>query len=231
VNRKRKKKKKEKRKMRLTIKLDWLDPMQVLSVLLSTRVRDFMCACADAGLCLIQIEPFVPFPRGHGGLGALRGARLGHGAHGVDGAASGPLVAVTLVGVKVPHKNYARSGVPTRWKDVNCTERRLVGVEAPAFKAWCDGFPNPKIFVEVVSCGRMYGFGAYIEWLRAKQASETSETKKAYGSGEANDAKKASGSLKHLSAFMWLMRKVFGEDTLVRVHNTDVPFFHIKKAL
>ena len=29
---------------------------------------------------------------------------------------------------------------------------------------------------------------------------------------------------------MWLMRKVFGEDTLVRVHNTDVPFFHIKKA-
>ena len=152
----------------------------------------------------------------------------------------GPAVAVTLVGVKVPHKNYARSGIPTRWKDVKCTERRLVGVGAPAFKAWCDGFPNPKIFVEVVSCGRMYGFGAYIEWLRAKEASETNDAngsndaKKAYGSGEASDAKKsgeASGSLKHLSAFMWLMRKVFGEDTLVRVHNTDVPFFHIKKAL
>jgi hypothetical protein len=137
---------------------------------------------------------------------------------------SAPRVAVTLVGVKVPHKNYARSGIPTRWKDVKCTERRLVGVEAPAFKAWCDGFPNPKIFVEVVSCGRMYGFGAYIEWLRAKQARETSD------SNGSNDAKKASGSLKHLTAFMLLMRKVFGEDTLVRVHNTDVPFFHIKKV-
>jgi hypothetical protein len=209
--------------MRLTIKLDWLDPSQVLSVLLSTRVRDFMCACAAADRFLIQIEPFVPFPRDHGAPrhGARRGARLGHGAHGADGAVSGPLVAVTLVGVKVPHKNYARSGIPTRWKDVKCIERRLVGVEAPAFKAWCDGFPNPKIFVEVVSCGRMYGFGAYIEWLRAKQAREIND---------ANDAKKASGSLKHLTAFMLLMRKVFGEDTLVRVHNTDVPFFHIKKV-
>jgi hypothetical protein len=147
---------------------------------------------------------------------------------------SGPLVAVTLVGVEVPYKNYTRSGVPTRWKDVKCTEMRLVGAEAPAFKAWCDGFPNPKIFVDVVSCGRMYGFGAYIEWLRAKKASETNDAKKAYGtgeSGESNDAKKANGPLKHLSAFMWLMRKVFGDDTLVRVHNTDVPFFHIKKAL
>jgi hypothetical protein len=186
-----------------------------------------MRACAAADRFLIQIEPFVPFPRG---LGALQGAR--QGAVGPWGHV-GPLVAVTLVGVEVPHKNYARIGVPTRWKDVKCTERRLVGVEAPAFKAWCDGFPNPKIFVEVVSCGRMYGFGAYIEWLRAKEASETND---ANGSGDAkkangsNDAKKASGSLKHLSAFMWLMRKVFGEDTLVRVHNTDVPFFHIKKV-
>jgi hypothetical protein len=221
--------------MRLTIELDWLDPMQVLRVLLSAEVRKFMRACAAADRFLIQIEPFVPFPRGHGGLGALRGARLGHGADGADGAdgAMAPLVAVTLVGVKVPHKNYTRSGIPTRWKDVKCTERRLVGVEAPAFKAWCDGFPNPKIFVDVVSCGRMYGFGAYIEWLRAKQAREindangSNDAKKANGS---NDAKKASGTLKHLSAFMWLMRKVFGEDTLVRVHNTDVPFFHIKKA-
>jgi hypothetical protein len=146
---------------------------------------------------------------------------------------SGPRVAVTLVGVEVPHKNYARIGIPTRWKDVNCTERRLVGVEAPAFKAWCDGFPNPKIFVEVVSCGQMYGFGAYIEWLRAKEASETNDAKTANGSSDAkksNDAKKASGSLKHLAAFMWLMRNVFGKDTLVRVHNTDVPFFHIKKV-
>jgi hypothetical protein len=230
--------------MRLTIELDWLDPSQVLRVLLGEEVRDFMCACAAADKFLIQIEPFVPFPRGHGGHGpprhgALRGARQGPLGH---GAVSGPLVAVTLVGVKVPHENYTRSGVPTRWKDVKCIERRLVGVEAPAFKAWCDGFPNPKIFVEVVSCGRMYGFGAYIEWLRAKQAREARETndaKKANGSsdakkaGEANDAKKAygaSGSLKHLTAFMLLMRKVFGEDTLVRVHNTDVPFFHIKKV-
>lgn len=217
--------------MRLTIKLDWLDPSQVLSVLLSTRVRDFMRACAAADRFLIQIEPFVPFPRDHGGLGALRGAREGHGAHGADGAVSGPLVAVTLVGVEVPHKNYARSGIPTRWKDVKCTERRLVGVEAPAFKAWCDGFPNPKIFVEVVSCGRMYGFGAYIEWLRAKQAREINDAKKSNGSGEGNGPSEANGTLKHLTAFMWLMRKVFGEDTLVRVHNTDVPFFHIKKAL
>ena len=224
--------------MRLTIKLDWLDPSQVLSVLLSAEVRKFMRACAAADLCLIQIEPFVPFPRG---LGALRGAprhgaRQGPRGRGAHGAVSGPLVAVTLVGVKVPHENYTRSGIPTRWKDVKCTEMRLVGVEAPAFKAWCDGFPNPKIFVEVVSCGRMYGFGAYIEWLRAKQARETNDAKKANGSNDArkakksNDAKKSSGSLKHLSAFMWLMRKVFGEDTLVRVHNTDVPFFHIKKA-
>ena len=226
--------------MRLTIELDWLDPSQVLRVLLGEEVRKCMRACAAADRFLIQIEPFVPFPRGHGARqGALRGARHGPRGHGTDGA-DGPRVAVTLVGVKVPHKNYTRSGIPTRWKDVKCIERRLVGVEAPAFKAWCDGFPNPKIFVEVVSCGRMYGFGAYIEWLRAKQAREareTSETKKAYGSNDAkkaSDAKKAygaSGSLKHLTAFMWLMRKVFGEDTLVRVHNTDVPFFHIKKAL
>ena len=221
--------------MRLTIKLDWLDPSQVIRVLLGEEVRDFMRACAAADKFLIQIEPFVPFPRGHGPPrhGALRGARQGPLGH---GAVSGPLVAVTLVGVKVPHENYTRSGVPTRWKDVKCTERRLVGVEAPAFKAWCDGFPNPKIFVEVVSCGRMYGFGAYIEWLRAKEARESNDSKKVNGAGEAgeagesNDAKKASGSLKHLSAFMWLMRKVFGEDTLVRVHNTDVPFFHIKKV-
>lgn len=217
--------------MRLTIKLDWLDPSQVLSVLLSAEVRKFMRACAAADRFLIQIEPFVPFPRG---LGALRGAPR-HGARqGPRGpTVSGPLVAVTLVGVKVPHENYTRSGIPTRWKDVKCTERRLVGVEAPAFKAWCDGFPNPKIFVEVVSCGQMYGFGAYIEWLRAKQARESNDAKKAgeaSEAGESNDAKKASGSLKHLSAFMWLMRKVFGEDTLVRVHNTDVPFFHIKKV-
>jgi hypothetical protein len=217
--------------MRLTIELDWLDPMQVLRVLLGTEVRKFMRACAAADMCLIQIEPFVPFPRG---LGALRGARQGarQGPRG-HGAMSGPRVAVTLVGVKVPHENYTRSGIPTRWKDVNCTERRLVGVDAPAFKAWCDGFPNPKIFVEVVSCGQMYGFGAYIEWLRAKKASETNDAKKAGEAGESNgsgDAKKAGGSLKHLAAFMLLMRKVFGEDTLVRVHNTDVPFFHIKKA-
>jgi hypothetical protein len=213
--------------MRLTIKLDWLDPRQVLRVLLDEEVRKFMRACAAADRFLIQIEPFVPFPRGHGAPrhGALRGARHGPRGHGTDGAVLGPLVAVTLVGVKVPHENYARSGVPTRWKDVKCTERRLVGVEAPAFKAWCDGFPNPKIFVEVVSCGRMYGFGAYIEWLRANGSSD------ANGPNGAGDAKKASGSLKHLTAFMLLMRKVFGEDTLVRVHNTDVPFFHIKKAL
>lgn len=223
--------------MRLTIKLDWLDPSQVLSVLLSAEVRKFMRACAAADLCLIQIEPFVPFPRGLGALqGALQGARLGPRGPRGRGAVSGPLVAVTLVGVKVPHENYTRIGVPTRWKDVKCTERRLVGVEAPAFKAWCDGFPNPKIFVEVVSCGRMYGFGAYIEWLRVKQARETNDAngsndaKNAKKAGEANDAKKSSGSLKHLTAFMLLMRKVFGEDTLVRVHNTDVPFFHIKKA-
>jgi hypothetical protein len=223
--------------MRLTVELDWLDPRQVLRVLLGEEVRDFMRACAAEDRFLIQIEPFVPFPRGPmGHHGARRGAREGPRGH---GAMSGPRVAVTLVGVKVPHENYTRSGIPTRWKDVNCTERRLVGVEAPAFKAWCDGFPNPKIFVEVVSCGRMYGFGAYIEWLRAKEASETNDAKKAGEageagesgeSGEAGDAKKASGSLKHLTAFMLLMRKVFGEDTLVRVHNTDVPFFHIKKA-
>ena len=213
--------------MRLTVELDWLDPRQVLRVLLGTEVRKFMRACAAADRFLIQIEPFVPFPRGPVGHHAGHGARQGalRGAHGAVGPwGRRPLVAVTLVGVEVPHKNYARIGVPTRWKDVKCTERRLVGVEAPAFKAWCDGFPNPKIFVEVVSCGRMYGFGAYIEWLRAKEARETND------SNGSNDAKKASGSLKHLSAFMWLMRKVFGEDTLVRVHNTDVPFFHIKKV-
>jgi hypothetical protein len=147
---------------------------------------------------------------------------------------SGPLVAVTLVGVKVPHENYTRSGIPTRWKDVKCTEMRLVGAEAPAFKAWCDGFPNPKIFVEVVSCGRMYGFGAYIEWLRTKEASDAKKANGSNGPGESKKSGEASvtkeEALKHLSAFMLLMRKVFGEDTLVRVHNTDVPFFHIKKV-
>ena len=184
----------------LELELDWRSPRQVLGVLLGARVRGFLGACAAAGLCLIQIEPFVPFPQG----------RLGP-------------VAVTLVGVKAPHAkaphaNYAKG--PTKWSEIECVEVRDK-YHGPAFKAWCTKFPNPKIFVDVVSCGQMYGFGAYIEWLRAKQAREIND---------ANDAKKASGSLKHLTAFMLLMRKVFGEDTLVRVHNTDVPFFHIKKV-
>ena len=206
--------------MRLTVELDWLDPRQVLRVLLGAEVRDFMRACAAADRFLIQIEPFVPFPRGPVGHHAGHGARQGPRGR-------RPLVAVTLVGVEVPHENYTRIGIPTRWKDVNCTEVRD-RYHGPAFKAWCRGFPNPKIFVDVVSCGRMYGFGAYIEWLRAKKAREINDAKKSNGSGEANGHKEE--ALTHLTAFMLLMMKVFGKDTLVRVHNTDVPFFHIKKA-
>jgi len=64
----------------------------------------------------------------------------------------------TLLGVAVP--DYAKS---PDWGDLNCKEMSAGG---PSFKTWCSRFPNPKIFVEVVSCKQMYGFGAYIEWLR-----------------------------------------------------------------
>ena len=73
--------------MRLTVELDWLDPVQVLRELLGTRVRKFMRACAAADRFLIQIEPFVPFPRGHG---ALRGARLGPRGRGAMSAPQSP---------------------------------------------------------------------------------------------------------------------------------------------
>ena len=189
--------------MRITLELDWRSPRQVLGVLLGARVRGFLGACAAAGLCLIQIEPFVPFPQG----------RLGP-------------VAVTLVGVKAPHENYADG--PSKWSEIECVEVRDKH-HGPAFKAWCTKFPNPKIFVDVVSCGEMYGFGAYIEWLRATCCAESNKSDTlGFPSGFRIIAQRK--ALTHLAAFMVLMWRVFGSNTLVRVHNTDVRYFHIKRV-
>ena len=189
--------------MRITLELDWRSPRQVLGVLLGARVRGFLGACAAAGLCLIQIEPFVPFPQG----------RLGP-------------VAVTLVGVKAPHENYADG--PSKWSEIECVEVRDKH-HGPAFKAWCTKFPNPKIFVDVVSCGEMYGFGAYIEWLRATCCAESNKSDNTEARREAK-RKAQRKALTHLAAFMVLMWRVFGINTLVRVHNTDVRYFHIKRV-
>ena len=189
--------------MRLTLALDWRSPRQVLGVLLGARVRVFLGACAAAGLCLIQIEPFVPFPTGR----------------------RGP-VAVTLVGVAVPREHYDKGKGPSKWSDIECVEVRDK-YHGPAFKAWCTKFPNPKIFVDVVSCGQMYGFGAYIEWLRATCCAESNKSDNTEARREAQ-RKAQRKALTHLAAFMVLMWRVFGSNTLVRVHNMDVRYFHIK---
>ena len=60
----------------------------------------------------------------------------------------------------------------------------------------------------------MFGFGAYIEWLRLKIARHSRHSRHA---------------VRHFAAFVELMRSVFGEGTRVLVHNTDVKYFHIKK--
>lgn len=199
--------------MRLTLEMDWRKPSQVFGVLLGARVREFLGACAAAGLCLIQIEPFVPFPTGP----------------------RGP-VAVTLVGVAVPHEDYDKGKGPKKWSDIECLEVRDK-YHGPAFKTRCTKFPNPKIFVDVVSCGQMYGFGAYIEWLRAtcrgesKKPAHTEAQREAQRKAQREAQRKAQRkALTHLAAFLWLMWRVFRSNTLVRVHNTDVPYFHIKKA-
>ena len=123
----------------LELKLDWRNPPKVLEALLSQEVRTFLDSCKSAGRCLIQIKPFVPFPSGQ----------------------PGP-VDVTLVGVAVPTNHYGGRG--TKWSELDCVETR--DIPGPAFKTQCKSSPNPKIFVDIVSCRKMYGFGAYIEWLR-----------------------------------------------------------------
>jgi hypothetical protein len=135
----------------LELKLDWRNPPKVLEALLSQEVRAFLDSCKSAGRCLIQIKPFVPFPSGQ----------------------PGP-VDVTLVGVTVP--DYAMS---PNWDELNCVEMAVFG---PFFKTACSGkFTNPKIFVEVVSCRKMYGFGAYIEWLRENATKMDAVAYKALG--------------------------------------------------
>jgi hypothetical protein len=166
----------------VTVKIDWRNPKQALGVLLGEDVRRFLVSCAAADRRLVQIDPFVPFPSGR----------------------RRP-VAVTLVGAVVPHASYARG--LCRWSQIECEE---VGDKdhGPVFKTKCPSFPNPKIFVRVASYKKMYGFGAYIEWLAAR----------------------ASKRVLHFAAFVGLMRRVFGSNTRVRVHNTDVQYFHIKRA-
>jgi hypothetical protein len=172
---------------RLTVTIDWRDPVSALRVLLGSDVSRFMRACAAADLRLIQLEPFVPF---------------------ASGPEPGP-VAMCMVGAAVP-RAFRPSSVGT-WSQLTCVETGN-GHHGPVFKTRCGPFTNPKIFVRVASYNGMFGFGAYIEWLRRKNSRELRGL-----------------AVRHFRAFVELMRSVFGEGTRVLVHNTDVKYFHIKK--
>lgn len=183
---------------RLRVTLDWRDPASALRVLLGSDVRRFMRACAAADRRLIQIEPFVPFG---------------------PGPAPGPAT-MCMVGAAVPRAFLPSSDGPgpsgpgpsgpsatPTWSQLTCVETGN-GHHGPVFKTRCGPFANPKIFVRVGSYNGMFGFGAYIEWLRLRIARR---------------------AVRHFAAFVELMRSVFGEGTRVLVHNTDVKYFHIKK--
>ena len=82
----------------------------------------------------------------------------------------------------------------------------------PEMKYQCPKFPKPKIFLRLARFGGLFGFGAYVEYLRY--------TAKRYG--------RAAAAWYH-ARLVGLMRRVFKRG-LIQVHGTDVAYFHMKHA-
>jgi hypothetical protein len=96
-----------------------------------------------------------------------------------------------------------------QWRDLDCETVRTRG--APSLKHGCGAFPNPKIFMRLVTLGGLYGFGAYIVWLRRTAATQSG----------------ARLALRYHTRLVGLMRAVFLDGQII-VHNTDVRYFHLK---
>ena len=110
----------------------------------------------------------------------------------------------TLTAVPVP----AFSSRAT-WNELECASLRLpIG---PELKFNCTKSPNPKIFMRLVCIARLFGFGAYVAWLR-RTARETAG---------------AETALRYHVRLVRLMRRIFKAGPII-VHNTDVRYFHLK---
>lgn len=187
-----KKIKEERKKMtELTLEIGWADKDCGLSALLGPKLRAYLDECRKRHTVLIQVLPFT--------LASRR---------------------IVLRGVRAP--TYTQMS----WSELQCATIEPVAAAAPtgeaircpALKYQCPKFPRPKIFLRLARLGGLFGFGAYVEWLR-------------YAS-----ARHGLHGLHGLATAEWyhtrlvgLMRRVFKRGH-IQVHGTDVAFFHLKSA-